>query len=135
MQHTNLVVASIHFSSPKSQSLGQATYTKNGLPGQNGYILCSRKDMRKMGRCRVLWSRSLDAHAEKLDHDIVRIFKRFRIKVHRTLPDSARNFTRAEFKPDENRDLLIRHTYPPATSTINNSPHCHNQTHRGRQQA
>ena len=106
MQHTNLVAASTHFSSPKSQSLGQATYTKNGLPGQIDYILCSRKHMSNMGRCRVLWNRSLDAHAEKTDHGLVRMYIRFRIKAHRKLSDSARTFNRAALKSDENRDLL-----------------------------
>ena len=42
MQHTNLVAASTHHPSPKSQPLGQATYTKNGLPSQIDYILCSK---------------------------------------------------------------------------------------------
>ena len=106
MQNTNLVAASTHFASPKSQSLGQATYTKNGLPGQIDYILCSRKHMGNMGRCRVLWNRSLDAHAEKIDHGLIRMFIRFRIKVHRKLPDSERNFNRAALKSDENRELL-----------------------------
>jgi hypothetical protein len=34
------------------------------------------------------------------------MFMRFRIKVHRKLSDSARNFNRAALKSDENRDLL-----------------------------
>ena len=106
MQHTNLVAASTHFASPKSQSLGQATYTKNGLPGQIDYILCSRKHMSNMGRCRVMWNRSLDAHAEKTDHGLVRMYIRFRIKAHRKLSDSARTFNRAALKSDENRELL-----------------------------
>ena len=70
MQHTNLVAASTHFASPRSQALGQATYTKNGLPGQIDYILCSRKHMSNMGRCGVLWNRSLDAHTVEPDDSI-----------------------------------------------------------------
>ena len=62
--------------------------------------------MSNMGRCRVLWNRSLDALAEKIDHGLVRMFMRFRIKVHRKLSDSARNFNRAALKSDENRHLL-----------------------------
>ena len=62
--------------------------------------------MSNMGRCRVLWNRSLDAHAEKIDHGLIKMFMRFRIKVHRKLPDSARDFDRAILKSDENRELL-----------------------------
>ena len=62
--------------------------------------------MSNMGRCRVLWNRSLDAHAEETDHGLVRMFIRFRIKAHRKLSDSARTFNRAALKSDENRDLL-----------------------------
>ena len=40
--------------------------------------------------CRVLWNRSLDAHAKKIDHGLLRMFMRFRIKVHRKLRDSAK---------------------------------------------
>ena len=73
------MAASTHFASPKNQSLGHANYTKEGLPGQIDYTLCSRKHMSNMGRCRVLWNRSLDAHAEKTDHGLIRMFMRFRI--------------------------------------------------------
>ena len=54
----------------------------------------------------MLWNRSLDAHAEKIDHGLIKMFMRFRIKVHRKLPDSARDFDRAALKSDENRELL-----------------------------
>ena len=54
----------------------------------------------------MLWNRSLDAHAEKIDHGLVRMYIRFRIKVHRKLSEPARIFNRAALKSDENRDLL-----------------------------
>ena len=107
MQHTNLLAANTHFASPENQR--QATYAKNGIPafpGQIGYILCSRKHMGNMGRSRVLWNRSLDAHAERIDHGLARMFMRFRIKVHRKLPESARSFNRDALKSEENRELL-----------------------------
>ena len=62
--------------------------------------------MSNMGRCRVLWDRSLDAHAEKTDHGLVRKYIRFRMKAHRKVSDAARTFNRAALKSDENRDLL-----------------------------
>ena len=45
---------------------------------------------------------------ENRPRPIVRMFMRFKIKVHRklALSDSARNFNRAALKSDENRDLL-----------------------------
>ena len=85
--------------------------------------------MSNMGRCRVLWNRSLDAHAVKTDHGLVRMNIRFRIKAYRKLSDSARTFNRAAMKSDENRDLLNQAYISARDEYDQLRPHCRSQMH------
>ena len=48
----------------------------------------------------------MDAQTEETDHGLVKIFMRFRIKVHRKLQESARRFNWGALKSDENREVL-----------------------------
>lgn len=91
MNNTHLQAASTYFSSPRSQSLGQATYVddKHGSrPSQIDYLLCTRKHMPNMLSCRVRWERSINSKGNKRDHGLVCMRMRFRIRNHKTGQES-----------------------------------------------